>query len=168
MGFYDLLKDYFLKVVRESKSSRKVLGALKYTFLFLILKKQKGISFDDYMPISCCNVIYKLISNIIALRLKPIMSTIISEEQFRFLQGRQIHDTISLAQEALHSIKTLKKPTLVLNIDLSKEYNRVSWTFLRLFILKMGMKISLVNYIMGCVSSTSFVVLINGSSFGYF
>lgn len=126
MGFYDLLKEDLFKIVRESKSSSKVLGPLNSTFIALIPKKQKGLSFSDYMPITCCNVIYKIISKIIALRLKHILSTIISEEQLEFLQGRQIHDVVLLTQGALHSIKTLKQLIVILKVDLSKACDKVN------------------------------------------
>ena len=37
--------------------------------------------------------------------MKPTLSKIIYEEQFGFLFNRQIHDAISLAKEAIHSIE---------------------------------------------------------------
>jgi hypothetical protein len=44
-------------------------------------------------------------AKIIAMRLKPVLSEVILEEQFGFLQRRQIHDVVAISQEALHSIK---------------------------------------------------------------
>ena len=78
LGFYYLLKGDLLKVLRESQRSAKILGAMKSTFISLILKKQKGENFKDFCPISCCNMIYKIIAKTIALRLKPFLSTVIS------------------------------------------------------------------------------------------
>jgi hypothetical protein len=37
---------------------------------------------------------------------------------------------VSIAEEALHSIKLSKKPTIILKLDLSEEYDRVNWTFM--------------------------------------
>lgn len=51
-----------------------MLGALNSTFLKLIPKKQKPSSFDDFIPISCCNMIYKVMAKTIARILKPILS----------------------------------------------------------------------------------------------
>jgi hypothetical protein len=84
LGFYDLLKEDLLKVVKESQHSGKVLGSFNKTFLALIPKKKEVASFEDFHPISCCNLIYKLISKVIANRLNPILNKIISEEQFGF------------------------------------------------------------------------------------
>ena len=138
------------------------------TFLALIPKKQKLTDFGDFIPISCCNVVYKLIAKIIAQRMKSILSQIILEEQFGFLFNRQIHDTVSLAQEAIHLINKYKLKAFSLKHDLSKAYDRVNWTFLRLLLIQLGFSIDLVNLIMGCVTSTSFTVLINGTPSSFF
>jgi hypothetical protein len=75
---------------------------------------------------------------------------------------------VALAQEALHSIKLSKQEVVILKIDLSKAYDWVSWTYLRLILLQLGMNVNIVNWIMGCVQSISFVVLINGTPSNFF
>jgi hypothetical protein len=52
-------------------------------------------------------------------RLKEILSRQISNEQFGFLKGRQIHEAIEVAQEGLHSLKSKKLKGVVIKIDLS-------------------------------------------------
>ena len=103
------MKNDILEVVRESQESGKVLGSINSTFLSLIPKKQKPQTFEDFRPISCCNMIYKIIAKVLALRLKAMLSDIISEEQFGFLNNRHIYDAISLAREIVHTIKKEKK-----------------------------------------------------------
>jgi hypothetical protein len=63
LGFYDLLKEDLLKVVKESQASGRIFGPLNKTFLAFIPKKSKPVSFDDFHPISCCNLNYKLNQN---------------------------------------------------------------------------------------------------------
>jgi hypothetical protein len=74
LDFYELLKDDLLKVVQELKRSDKVLGLFKTTHLDLIPRKKEAFSFEDYRSISCCNVIYKIISKIIANRINPLLN----------------------------------------------------------------------------------------------
>ena len=104
----------------------------------LIPKNQKPQTFDEFIPISCCNMIYIIIAKVISLRLKPILSDIIFEEKFGFLNNRQIHNVVSLAQETIHTIKKDKQKSFTLTLDLSKSYDRVSWTFVRLLMIKNG------------------------------
>jgi hypothetical protein len=131
-------------------------------------QKQDAKSFGDFKPISCCNVVNKLISKIIAKRIKPFLCEIIGEEQFGLLQNRQIHDTVATAQEVLHWVKQKNLKFIILKLDLSKAYDRVSWTFLHLSLLQVGINVNMVNWIMGCIQSASFVVFINGSSSRFF
>lgn len=69
---------------------------------------------------------YKLIGKVLVNRLKGIFSSYISEEQFGFLFSRHILDAIVLAQECLHSIKTMKIPIVMMKLDLVKAYNNVN------------------------------------------
>ena len=58
--------------------------------------------------------------------MKSILSEHISDEQFGFLEGRQIHEAIGVAQEGLHSLKTKRLKGAILKLDLSKAYDKVS------------------------------------------
>ena len=58
------------------------------------------------------------------------MSEHISKEQFGFLEGRQIHEAIGVAQEGLHSIKTKHIQGVVIKIDLSKAYDKENWLYI--------------------------------------
>lgn len=71
-----------------------------------------------------------------------------------------IHKTVDTTNEGLHSTKNTSCPTVVIKLDLSKAYNKVSWIYLRLLLLHVGFGLHLVKSIMGCVTLTYFVVLI--------
>jgi hypothetical protein len=95
--------------------------------------------------------------------LNPLPSNYISQEQFDFLKGHLIHEAIGVAQEGLHTIKTKKKDVSVFKIDLSKDFDIVSWLFLILLLLHIVLNIQYVNWIMAGVTSASFALLINGA-----
>jgi len=130
MGFFDLIGQDLLSLVEETRISGQMPLSLNSTLIALIQKKDNTNTLDDFRPISLCNCIYKIISKVIARRLKRVLSDKISLEQFGFLEGRQIHEAIGVAQEALHIINTRKLKSAVLKIDLSKAYDRVSWLYI--------------------------------------
>ena len=113
-------------------------------------------------------MIYKLISKIIATHLKPFLDKGISTEQYSFLKNRKILEHVGITQEILHTIKTKRKLALVLKLDLIKAFDRVNWTFLRLVLLQIGILLDGVNWIIGCVVSSKFLVMVNGSPLGFF
>ena len=73
------------------------------TFLALTPKEKEAKSFDRFRPISLCNIGYKIITKIMANRLKHILPYLIMENQGGFVKGRKICDNIILVQEAIHS-----------------------------------------------------------------
>ena len=167
-GFFDFFGEELLSVVEESRKAGFIHGPLNTTFIALIPKVDKPISFEDYRPISLCNCLYKIISKVIALRLKSVLSQHISSEQFGFLEGRQIHEAIGVAQEGLHSLKVQKQKGAVIKIDLSKAYDRVCWLYLRMLLTHLGFCYEFVRWIMACISTVSFAVLINGAASPFF
>lgn len=114
------------------------------------------------MPISLYNALYKIISKLIEIWVKKTLSTYISPKQFRFLDGRQIQGVIGIAQECMHSIKIRNTQASLIKVDLTKAYNCIDWDFLRMVLYKEGISSSNIGWIMGCIQSTNFTIIING------
>ena len=78
IGFWDLVGPEILALVEESRRTGHISGALNTTFIALIPKVSKTTSYNDFRPISLCNFLYKIVSKIIAERMKPWLSRVIS------------------------------------------------------------------------------------------
>ena len=85
---WDLVKEDVLNIVEESRTKKGVLKAFNATFLTLIPKEMGADTLDKFRLVALCNVIYKIISKVIANRLKPLLPMLISLEQAGFLEGR--------------------------------------------------------------------------------
>lgn len=53
-------------MVQESHRNKQMLKSMNSTFLALIPKKVGANSLDQFKPIALCNVIYKIITKLIA------------------------------------------------------------------------------------------------------
>jgi hypothetical protein len=126
---------------------------------YSIPKVNNPTTFGDYRPIPLCNLCYKLISKVIANRIKPILSRSLSEEQLGFLKGRQILDAIGTTQECLHNIKVKKSKSMILKLDLKKAYDCINWDFLHMSLIKSGFSIHFTNWILSCSDQHKFCSL---------
>jgi hypothetical protein len=109
-------------------------SSLNDTNICLILKCDNPISMKDLRPISLCNVLYKMVSKLLANRLKGCLEKCVSEEQSAFIEGRSILDNALSAIEVIHALKRKtrgRKRELTLKIDISKAYDKVDWGFIR-------------------------------------
>ena len=102
------------------------------------------------------------------MRIRGTLSKSITQEKFAFLSRRQIHEVVGLAWEVMNSVKTKRLPSMVLKVDISKAYDRVRWLYLRFIMLQVGFQLALDNWVMSCIQSVSFVLLIQGFSGGFF
>ena len=91
--------------MENSRRSASILKALNATLITLIPKKNEAKTPNHYRPIALCNVVYTIISKVIANRLKPLLPTLISQEQIGFVEGRQIKDNIIHAHKLIHTLK---------------------------------------------------------------
>lgn len=120
----------------------------------------------DYRSISLCNVIYKLISKVLANWLKHLLPKIISQYQNAFIPDKLISDNIILAYKALHTMTTRQKGkegSMALKLDIAKAYDRLYWKFLEGMLRKMGFKEKWISLLMTSVIAVKYVVLINGA-----
>lgn len=73
----------------------------------------------EFRHIACCTVLYKIISKILANRMKKVLDTIISESQFAFVQGRLIFDNIILSHELIKEYSRKQvSPRCMVKVDI--------------------------------------------------
>lgn len=136
-----------------------------FTHIALIPKVENASAASDFHPISLCNVLYKLVSKVLANRLKKVLPVIISKGQSAFIPGRLITDNVMVAYETLHTMKIRQRGkvgSMALKLDISKAYDRIEWRFLETVMRKLGFGEQWISLIMECVTSITYSVLVNG------
>ncbi|RVW49018.1 Transposon TX1 uncharacterized 149 kDa protein [Vitis vinifera] len=105
---------------------------------------------------------------VLANRLKKVVSKVVSSAQNAFVEGRQILDATLIANEAIDSMLKGDEAGVLCKLDLEKAYDHINWDFLVLVMQKMGFGEKWAGWIRWCISTASFSVLINGSPAGFF
>ena len=139
------------------------------TNISLIPKTSNPKKMTEFMPISLCNVIYKLISKTLASRLKNLLRLIISKNQSAFTPDCLITDNVLVAFELKHFLNHKmvgKEGFMAIKLDMSKAFDRVELCFIKRFMEKLGFCSKWVSLIMQCIISVSYLVLINGVAYG--
>ena len=128
------------------------------TNISLIPKTNHPTRMTKLRPINLCNVTYKLISKVLANRLKFIMPSIISENQSAFTSERLITDNFLVAFEFMHYLKHKnmgKENFMSIKLDMSKAFDWVEWDFIKGVMVNLGFNNKLIDLIMHCVSYVS-------------
>lgn len=112
---------------------------INHTHICLFPKIENHVTIKDFSPISLANVSYKLISKILAERLKPWLHGILSENQSAFIQDRLITDNVLVAHELMHALHTkkLKNKYIALKLDITKDFDKVEWHFFDTVMMQM-------------------------------
>nr|TKR75465.1 hypothetical protein D5086_0000285070 [Populus alba] len=125
--------------VLSPASPQTVDSKINHSIIALIPKSANTSSASDFCPISCCNVIYKVIAKLLAARLSQALAPIISPMQNAFLGGRLMTDNIHLLQELLRNYgRKRTSPRCMMKIDFKKAFDSVQWPFLRQLLLLLG------------------------------
>ena len=111
--------------------------------------KKKGDKTDlkNFRPISLLNVDYKIISRVLANRLKQVMSTIISPEQTCCVPGRDIADNIMSIRDVIDLISLNNKEGYIVKIDQEKAFDRVSHNFILMVLKKFNFDNQFISWI---------------------
>ena len=157
-------------VVLYVLTSRHFLHKMNYTHIFLIPKKNDPRCVSDFRPISLANVVSRIVSKVLANRLKLILPNVISDSQSAFVPNRLIINNTTVAFEILHRIRNKrsgKKGSMAVKLDINKAYDHVEWSFLRQIMLKLGFDQHWVQLAMETVCTASYSMLINGEPKGF-
>jgi len=168
-SFWSMVGDDVTYAVLDCLNNFHIPHDLNHTFVTLIPKIKSPEFISEFRPISLYNVIYKLMSKVLANRLKKLLPSLVSENQSPFQVRKVITDNILIAFETLYYMKhhqSGKIDFMALKLDMSKAYDRVEWGFMEGLLRKMGFHEKWVALMMECITIVSYSILINGEPTG--
>jgi len=161
--FWEVVKGDIMRFITDFHRNDKLTRGINSTFIVLIPKVDSPQSLHDFRPISLVGCLYKILSEVLANRLRMVMRSLISETQTTFLKDRQILDGILIANELLDEARKTKKELMLFKVDFEKSYDSVDWGYLDKVMRKMAFPVLWRKWIKECVSTATTLVLVNGS-----
>lgn len=147
----------------------KMLRQVNATTISLIPKIQGADRLSQFRPISCCNTVYKVISRILASRLKLFISDAVQSNQVGFIPGRLLCENVLLASELVSDFNNPGPTTRgCLQVDITKAYDKVEWKFIINILKAFEIPDRFIGWIVGCLTTTSFSISFNGELVGFF
>lgn len=162
--FWNLVKEDVCAAALNFLNNGVLDENLNETALLLLPKSPNAQTVEEFRPISLCNVAMKIITKVLANRLRSCLPRVISESQSAFISGRLITDNILVAHELNHHIRHMKHNSegyLSIKLDMSKAFDRVDWRFLKHMMLR-GFSAIFMDKVMCFVETVSYRVKING------
>lgn len=110
--------------------------AVNHTYLALILKRPAANKVEQFRLITLCNVLYRIITKILAIRLKGSLNVIIHLTQSTFISSRSILDNCIINHAIMNFIHSRKGKDgyMAIKVDMTKAYDMVEWDILKTLI----------------------------------
>lgn len=137
-------------------------------FIVLLCKKGDQRYLGNKRPLTLLNVAYKIGAKAFQLRLAHILSRFITQNQYGFLPGRNIHHSLLLMNELLQEAIKSGEEHLFLKLDVVKAFDKLEWSFIFEILHKYGFGPQFVAFVKASYSSATSAVLINGRASKFF
>lgn len=158
-----------IQEIQQFFSTGNLTKSVNHTYVRLIPKNLEARRAEDFRPIALCNIYYKIISKLLSLRLKKVLSSIISENQSAFIPGISITDNVLITHEVLQYLKTsttAKQCSMAVKTDMSKAYDILKWSFIQQVLKRLDFHRKWIEWIMECITTVSYSYMINENVYG--
>lgn len=111
------------------KGDMRGLAAINKAVVSLLPKKDGVVDIKDYRPVSLVHGAIKIYDKILATRLADDLPRLVGHHQSAFIRGRSMHDNFMLVQCMARWLHALRRPTIMLKLDITKAFDSVRWPF---------------------------------------
>ena len=147
--FWVKIKHVMLSSFNKAYDTGKLSWSQRQAVISL-LYKGKGLPKDElknWRPISLLNSDYKVVAKALALRLKGVIKSIVSEDQCGYVNGRFAGMALRLVDDIIEYTNKNDIEGIMLTVDFSAAYDSISKDFLIDSFTKFGFGNSFINWI---------------------
>jgi hypothetical protein len=127
--FWYKLKYFLIKAYNKSYNENLLTYSQRSSVLALLFKKGDPLLLDNFRPISLLNVDLKILSHVLAQRLKKILSKLINEDQTGYIKNRFIGFNLRQIQDIIDYADIYKIESYLVFIDFKKAFDLLFFIF---------------------------------------
>lgn len=128
----------------------------------MLFKKGDHLNLDNYRPISLLNVDLKILSYVLAQRLKNLLPKIINEDQTGYVKNRFIGFNLRQIQDIIDYADLYKIEGAIIFIDFSKAFDSLEWDFMFGTLKHFRFNESFISWVKALYSDIQTCVMNNG------
>ena len=162
--FWRDLKIFVLNFINYGFENGMLSISQRLGIITLIPKGDKDKTFlKNWRPLTLLNSIYKMVSGVIAERMKPVLDSIIHGDQKGFVSGRYIGEAIRTTYDIMQWAKQNNKVGVILAIDFEKAYDSISFSFIEKCLRFFNFGESIIGWISMLLKNFSSVINLCGN-----
>ena len=131
-----------------------------------LIEKKRYIK--NWRPISLLNVHARILSKVLASRIKRVIHKLISIQQSAYVPGRHITDAIRSVSDILYYADQNNLDGYLVSVDMEKAFDSVDHTFIISTLRKYGFGPNFIQWIKVLLNKQVSCVMNNGFTAGYF
>jgi hypothetical protein len=148
LHFWPQLKNNFLRMTADVFITEELTIDQKRGVITLIPKQKKDSKYiGNWRPISILNCDYKILTKILANRLKPLLSDLIKEDQNGFVLHRLIGHNIRMVKDIMDICAAQRVDGLLVLLDFEKAFDTLSWPFIHYTLEQFGFGPNFIRWI---------------------
>ena len=160
--FWDIIKFEMITIIKNIITGKLLQNHQKKAIITLLPKGGDPTLLKTWRPISLICSDVKIISKILANRIKPVLKNIISPDQY-CVNGKTISECNSKLRDSLYYYGKNKSSGAVINLDWEKAFDRVNWSFLIKVMEKMGFPDMIIKWVLVMHTNLQSICMINGN-----
>lgn len=161
-SFWSVLGEDLLEVITDSLERGQLPLSCRRAVITLLPKKGDLQELKNWRPVSLLCTDYKILSKVLASRLREMMASVIHVDQTYCVPGRLISDNVALIRDVLEVSSSLAVKTGLISIDQEKAFDRVEHQYLWQTLAAFGFNPGFIAKIQVLYSDIASVLKING------
>ena len=166
--FWNLIGEDLHEVILHGLDNEELSYSQYLALIILLYKKGPRENIKNWRPISLLNVDYKILSKVLAERLKTVLPEIIHQDQKGCVKDRQIGENIRLIEDIIHDIENTESDSVILLQDQEKAYDRVEWNWLFSTLKFFGFGNKFIGWLRTLYKNAKSSIITNGHQSAYF